>query len=253
MFNQVAIPVTVSDMIEARNQALNLIIHANKSLSKANEALKGVAPHLMPCGARLNESSITKMTHDLDSRLWRRSFDLAGFYKVMDETAMNEFEASLGKEPPEFNMDNIQTTFLSMAAEADTIFKRGIVNVFKHLSKDYKTNSKEPFKIGKKIICSYMADLWCGLKIRYEYSARLNDIDRVFRIVAGEEHQPRSLEAAVNAAWAKGEDYECDFYKIRGFQKGTVHIWFKRPDLLDKVNGLINEYYQGNAIPDARQ
>lgn len=43
MFNQVAIPVTVSDMIEARNQALNLITHANKSLSKANEALKGLA------------------------------------------------------------------------------------------------------------------------------------------------------------------------------------------------------------------
>lgn len=252
MFNQVAIPVTISDMIEARNQAISLIIHAEKSLSKANETLKTVAPHLMPGGARLNESSIQKMTHDLDSRLWRRSFDLAGFYKVMDEKAMSEFEGSLSKNPPEFNMDNIQTTFLSMAAEADTIFKRGIVNVFKHLSKDFRTNSKEPFKIGKKIICSHMAELWCGMKIRYQYSARLNDIDRVFRIVAGEEHQPRSLETAVNAAWEKGEDYECDYYKIRGFQKGTVHIWFKRQDLLDKVNELIHDYYQGSAIPDAR-
>lgn len=98
-----------------------------------------------------------------------------------------------------------------------------------------------------------MAELWGGMKIRYELSARMNDIDRVFRIVAGEEHHPRSLETAVNAAWAKGEDYECDFYKIRGFQKGTVHIWFKRQDLLDKVNALISEYYQSNAIPDARQ
>lgn len=127
-------------MIEARNQALKLIIHANQSLSKASETLKSVAPYLMPPGAQLYKSSITEITHDLDRRLWRRSFDLAGFYKVMDEKAMNEFETSLGKEPPEFNMDNIQTTFLSMAAEADTIFKRGIVNVFKHLSKDYKTN-----------------------------------------------------------------------------------------------------------------
>ena len=79
----------------------------------------------------------------------------------------------------------------------------------------------------------------------------LDDIDRVIKTVAGEQFHPRSLETAVNAAWAEGNLYEDDYYRIRGFKKGSMHIQFKRADLLEKVNDLIAEHYGSNALAAA--
>ena len=33
--------------------------------------------------------------------------------------------------------------------------------------------------------------------------------------------------------------YEDDYFSIRYFQKGTGHITFKRPDLVDKMNDIV--------------
>ncbi|EMK4811709.1 TPA: DUF4942 domain-containing protein, partial [Escherichia coli] len=35
---------------------------------------------------------------------------------------------------------------------------------------------------------------------------------------------------------------------VRGYQKGTVHIVFKRPDLVEKLNDIIARHYPG-ALP----
>lgn len=39
--------------------------------------------------------------------------------------------------------------------------------------------------------------------------------------------------------------YEDEMFSIRYFQKGTAHITFKRPDLVDQLNDIIARYYPG--------
>ena len=39
---------------------------------------------------------------------------------------------------------------------------------------------------------------------------------------------------------------------MRGFRNGNAHVWFKRDDLVDRVNQLIGEYY-GAPIPEDRE
>ena len=246
---ELAIPASINDMIEARDTALNHIISAGESLSKATEVLERIDRHLTPYEVGRSDLRIKEITQDLDRRFWRLSFKAAGFNNIMDAKALSELSASLEKNPPEFNLNNIRSTFLSVASDADTIFKRGIVNVFSSLSSEYKANSSEPFKIGKKIICSYMVS---SLRVSQYRLDQLNDLDRVFRIAAGQEYEPFKLISEIDAAWAKGKDYECELFKIRGFKKGTAHIWFKRQDLLDKVNKMISEYFDGSAIPNAK-
>jgi len=248
---ELAIPASISDMIEARDKALNHIISASESLSKATEVLERIDGYLIPDKVSINDVrvNVKEITQDLDRRSWERSFKAAGFNKIMDAKALSELRASLQQNPPEFNLNNIRSTFLSVASDADTIFKRGIVNVFSALSSEYKVNSSEPFKIGKKIICNYMVSSSRVSQYRVD---QLNDLDRVFRIAAGQEYEPFKLANEINAAWVKGEDHECELFKIRGFKKGSAHIWFKRQDLLDKVNKMISEYFDGNAIPNAK-
>ncbi|EAN5615903.1 DUF4942 domain-containing protein [Salmonella enterica subsp. enterica serovar Newport] len=39
--------------------------------------------------------------------------------------------------------------------------------------------------------------------------------------------------------------YEDEMFKIKYFQKGTAHITFKRPELVDKLNDIIARHYPG--------
>lgn len=43
--------------------------------------------------------------------------------------------------------------------------------------------------------------------------------------------------------------YEDDYFSIRYFQKGTGHITFKRPDLVDTLNNIIAKHYPGMLPP----
>lgn len=42
---------------------------------------------------------------------------------------------------------------------------------------------------------------------------------------------------------------EGDYFRVRIFKNGNLHIWFERDDLLQSVNLLLAEYY-GEAIGD---
>jgi hypothetical protein len=39
--------------------------------------------------------------------------------------------------------------------------------------------------------------------------------------------------------------FEDDYVSIRYFQKGSAHITFKRPDLIEKMNDIIARHYPG--------
>lgn len=39
--------------------------------------------------------------------------------------------------------------------------------------------------------------------------------------------------------------YEDGFFNIRYFQKGTAHLTFKRPELIEKMNDIIAKHYPG--------
>lgn len=41
------------------------------------------------------------------------------------------------------------------------------------------------------------------------------------------------------------QSYEDDYFYIRYFQKGTGHLTFKRPELIDKMNDIIAKNYPG--------
>ena len=40
-----------------------------------------------------------------------------------------------------------------------------------------------------------------------------------------------------------GKLLEGEYFTVRGYQKGTVHIVFKRPDLVEKLNDIIARHY----------
>lgn len=252
-FTQLALPTTLTDLLQARNDALRLLGDARRITEMAKELLAKHGPYLMPHSAQPRESE-DRARIELDTSMWRRAFDLTGFKQLMDAEAVAKFEKSMSPAPPAFTEANIRSNLIDMRMNADEMFRRGVVNVFRHLSDDYKTNASEPFKMGRKVVMGWMVgpSFHKGLCVRYgQPSDKLNDIDRVFKTLDQQIFQPRTMQSALDAALQKYEVFEDDYYRAKGFKNGNLHLEFKRLDLLDKLNEQIADHY-ANTLPDAR-
>ena len=102
MSTSVAIPTTLTDLLQARADALRLIGDSISIMQKACEVLAPMGSHLMPYSARIN-GDVGQIRRELDASMWRRALDLTGFKQLMDAEAANEFEKGLEPNPPEFS------------------------------------------------------------------------------------------------------------------------------------------------------
>jgi len=252
--NELALPKTLLEFCEVRVRVLNKVSMAYRFLEEADTDMRSYYTHGLGYETRLRKS-IEEVAREVDRDLWHAAFDKTGFMQLMDTEAKKKFMAELADKPPEFNEGNIRSTFMSLWQEKDDMYARGIVNVFLCLSKQHKTNNREPFKVNERAILSYMCEKeWNGGRVHVNYSHagdRLNDIDRVFKTLDEQKHEPRALEHGINNAFKTGETpnyYADDYFEIRGFLNGNMHIHFKRTDLLEKANRIIHDYYHGQAL-----
>lgn len=248
IFTDLAVPQSIEDLCETRDAALRKAEKARRLLGEAKSDLEAVGRYLWPYEGRM-QIGAEDLRRKVDRGLWRHAFDRTGLLQFMDEQARKEFERELEKNPPPFEVETIRSTLISTASNADEMFVRGMVNVLGNLSHDHKTTA-DRFKIGRKAILQYMieSNYSGGLQVRYNGQDRLNDIDRVFKTLDNKKHESTVLRSAVNQAFAKQEVFEDDYYQMRGFKNGNLHIVFLRQDLLDKANMLIGTYYDGRAI-----
>ena len=253
IFTDLALPTTLTDLLQARQDALRLLSDARSLTAKAKDLLDRHGRYLMPHNGQLRDSA-ERVQAELDASMWRRAFDLTGFKQLMDAQAVADFERGLSPRPPEFTEANIRSTFIDLHGKSREMFRRGVVNVFRYLSDDYKTNSREPFRIGRKLVMTYMVQSAFGGGFQLHYGGavdKLNDIDRVIRTLGGMSFTAGALPVMVNQALKLGEVHECELYRAKGFKNGNMHFEFKRQDLLDLLNEQIAEHY-ANTLPDAR-
>lgn len=242
-----ALPKTLEDYTEARNKARTMIESHYESSRRIDSYLKQIGNYLYVDISPRQSLDLT--LKQLDMRFWKLAFDATRFSLLMDDDAKKEFDRDLENKTPDFTVENCTATFLALHQEAEMMFKRGIVNTFRRLSGGYVTNSKEPFTIGKKSILSYMISMWYGYpQIQYNQEQRVNDIDRVVKVVLGKPFEPRALESAMNNAFKNGENYDDEFYHAKAFKNGNLHLTIKSDGALEKINELIAEYYGENKL-----
>lgn len=245
---------TLSDYIKARERTIELLRSSYRALSLADDTFKTVYGYGLPYDAQHRERLET-VIKQMDQRLWRQAYDVTGFGQLMDRQAREEFDRSLEKAPPAFTEDNVRSIFLSAAQQAEEMFARGVVNVFRGLSKLHRTNTNDTFKVNRRaIMAGIVKPRWGGgLEVAYGRARdELNDLDRVFRKTDGQQHHPRALETALNGALKDSEVYEDDYFQMKGFGNGNLHVLFKRKDLLDQINKIIHDYHDGSAVAKDR-
>ncbi len=250
MLTELVIPKTLEDYVESRKVMINLYKQANGIIDLIKSEAESIGNLIFPymCSLKLSEAEFIK---DLDRRFWNLSFSNTGFMQLMDQQAKRDFDRSLDKEPPEFTIENIRSIFISLNQDSEMMFNRGVINAFQRFSDNHKTNTNNAFKINLKCIIGYIfrrCYSGTGLIINDHQSGLINDIDRVFKVLDKQKHIERHLEMAINDSLKKGNFYEDEYFKIKGYINGNAHIQFKREDLLEKVNDIIAKFYGENVL-----
>ncbi|HEN3378334.1 TPA: DUF4942 domain-containing protein [Yersinia enterocolitica] len=254
---EVICSTSIERVVSGRNAALaqiEALIHQLEDISAITNSIGGgiardwAMRQDFRCGCWLMEKAETAMpviTRNLDRDIWRDLMKRSGMLSLMDAQARDQWYRNLeGDNIPAISEANILSTFEQLHHSKGEVFERGVINVFKGLSWDYKTNS--PCSFGKKIIINNLVthNRW-GLR-----RDQLTDLERMLFLLDGKpipdnrgDVTTRLMEHIRDHPGVKS--YEDDFFSIRYFQKGTAHLTFKRPELIEKMNDIIAKHYPG--------
>lgn len=196
-----------------------------------------------------SEKAMPTITRNVDRSIWRDLMLKSGMLALMDAQARDQWHKNLEEgDLPAISEANILSTFKQLHLNKREVFERGIINVFKGLSWDYKTNS--PCCFGKKIIINNLVthNRW-GFSLNWGWRRdQLADLERMLFLLDGkpipdnrDDISTRLMEH-IRDNPATGT-YEDAFFSIRYFQKGTAHLTFKRPELIECMNDIIAKHY----------
>ena len=195
------------------------------------------------------EKAMPAVTRNIDRSLWRELMLKSGMLSLMDAQARDQWHQNLEDgDLPAISQANILSTFEQLHQSKTEVFERGIINVFKGLSWDYKTNS--PCFFGKKIIINNLVthNRW-GFSLTWGGRRdQLADLERMLYLLDGKAIPDNRGDISINLMNHIRDNpakdvYDDAYFSIRYFQKGTAHLTFKRSELVEKMNDIIAKHY----------
>ncbi|ENG0582785.1 DUF4942 domain-containing protein, partial [Yersinia enterocolitica] len=253
---------SIERIITVRNTGvvqIEAIIHQLEDISAITNSIGGgiakdwAMRQDFRCGCWLMEKAETGMKaiiRNLDRSIWQGLMKKSGMLSLMDAQARDQWYRNLeGDNIPAISEESIYSTFEQLHRDKDNVFERGVINVFKSLSWDYKSN--HPYKFGKKIIVNNLVSYtqW-GFTLNHSYRRdQLADLERMLFLLEGKAIPDNRgdvttrLYEHMSANRQMTKVYEDDYFAIKYFMKGSAHLTFRKPELMDKMNDIIAKHY----------
>lgn len=260
--------LSIEHLLQQRAAVMERIERALSVLTEAQE-MAALAHLGFPtiCVGTYFRSGAQPFTGDADDRararrLCQRIVDAQGWKYLLSESGMRSlmsagkrqaFEQQVeAREVPELTREAIHGTFGALHEARGEMFEQGVIECFRQLSWRYKTNL--PQKFGKRIIITRLVTRY---SVDYDTANHLDDLLRVFHVLEGQpepDHRQGSyllLDEAMRAQATWPKSVEHAYYKAQLFMNGNAHVSFTRPDLIERVNGILAKHYP-NALPEPR-
>lgn len=187
----------------------------------------------------------------IDIRGWDYLLKESGLRTFMDAQAREQWSRQISEgDVPALTAANIEATFAQLYGARGDMFERGVLQCFRRLSWDYKTN--QPFKFGKRIIVKYL--LMQG-STNHRVTDELDDLIRVFSVLDAKpepDHRHGIYTLISDAQRARLTEAENDYFHLRWFKNGNGHLTFKRPNLSDQMNKILAKHYPNALASEVR-
>lgn len=201
----------------------------------------------------------SKFVIKLTTAAWRTVFRLTGMKERMTEKVRLQFEDMEKKaQALAFTRENIAQVLTMLVANSETIMKDCILDCFDLLTRYHKDNREEVE--GWKTNDAYRVRRKCILPSCVEYSpwekcyriayrvenGLVADLDKAMCFLAGRRIEDvLTIKDAVRARgkemYESGGDSKCEseFFSLRFFKKGTLHLTFKDEQLWQRFNQFV--------------
>lgn len=198
---------------------------------------------------------------------WTSVFNQMEFDKWLDSKQQERFMKDVEKDSTiPFTADNIKETLHNVFLSRNKLFDESVANIFDDLcshavengcgpampdriKENYRRNegwkTNDSYKVNEKLIFPYGCRYeYNSFACRYGESDRLyTDLDRILCVLDGEPFEKcGTIGAALQAAFSRKQNSvsdqvtESEYFRIRFYKKGTVHLKWKRLDLLERFN-----------------
>lgn len=187
----------------------------------------------------------------VDAQLWGALMDQSGIRAFMSAKKQDAFNNLIAEgKTPLFEMDAIKTTFAELYEKRADMMEEGILDLFRRLSWDYKTNN--PVMLGKKIIVDFVLNSY-GM-VNERVISELDDLVRILSVYDGKPipEYRQGLYALVYAAKSSDWVVHHEYFTMKIYKKGSGHIVFsdRAIPLLDQCNRVIARQFP-HALPAA--
>ena len=208
----------------------------------------------LTCGNK-RAVSVNGFVKAVRRKYWRALMTNQKFVGMLPSKAQEEYRTRVeALSEYEFSLFNISRLHGEMMASLKTDLEQEAMAMFDRLTSEHayfkeaknrwlfdgwKTNLA--WKIGEKSIlpCYGVFDrFWNGEPRVYEADKILADIERVLNLFSGRMSEPSDLWETLSAAFKNGitKNIECRYFTVTFYKKGTVHIKYTNPELMQRFN-----------------
>jgi hypothetical protein len=213
-----------------------------------------------------DEFDVARVVREADARAWDRMLRESGLWSFMDQTAREQWRQQLdgprhngGPEAPDllgFTVQAAEDMARHVHADRGRMVARGVEEVHRRLSGDYRSNS--PVRFGPRMVIKGLGSCWGSgkwLHISHETCDKLDDLARFLRLARGlaeDDHRRGCWSQLSNAASSAPCEVEMEFWTVRLFKNGNGHLRFRWDEDVDRLNRLL-AYSGPGRIPDTQR
>ncbi|WP_065328099.1 DUF4942 domain-containing protein [Tritonibacter mobilis] len=269
MQTAIAPRATITQLVGIRDRALKRYAALLKEGEDINEMIAPLneQSHRLPTittttnrSGYSTNTSVESYRKQLDAGAWDHLMDKTELRDLMSANQKSELRSQLQENPPEFTLEAAVATFEDMRNRAGDIFRQGLVDVFEALPRDFR--SHDGFKIGGRCVMTYAVSWWSG-RASWQHStfndrrSQLADLDRTFHSLTGKNWTLNASDVASRAMQEGETEVETEFFRIRWFRNGNIHVWFTDKEATRDANKLLAKHYgaklgQMHLHPDQR-
>jgi hypothetical protein len=207
------------------------------------------------CDDNNREMTINKYVRKVRYKYWKALLSNTKFVGRLTSKLQREYSERISEyadyDFSEFNIHTLRTEMNAqiksgIESEIETMYDRLTMehSYYSECSKNrylydgWKTN--KAWKLDKKSIlpCYGVFDSWSGKPRAYEAVSALADIERVLNFFDGSMTADVNLADTLERSFNSGitKNIQCKFFTLTFYKKGTVHITYTCPELIDRYN-----------------
>ena len=204
-------------------------------------------------GGDTEPKEVTGVNKEIKRRAWCAIVERMEVKKLMSIKRREELDRQLNgdsrsyepvAELPDLTEANILGMFQDTMAKASEYANEAVFEIFDWLrphaghTADLKTNEK--WRIGKKVIIGYAVEMAYSrgkYNVKYDREKNLVALDNAFHMLDGKGTLKGYHGPLVNAIKESPDGTgETDYFKFKCCKNHNLHVEFKRPDLVAKIN-----------------